>query len=176
MKLFNKIINQNAHARHLYFNEILFLMNFAFDRNAVETQNIFIDSSIWSFHFSAKHDVFQQMFVQFKNFIVHMILVFVENEVNFFKLNFAKWFKYQKKLIEKNSLKAFYESENVLKNRFQRNQYIMKKTRLIIDNLFKRQIYRSSTKCWIIEKFFLIYNEKNQTEFVEKCASLRCEI
>ena len=161
MKLFNKIVNQDAHVHHFHFDKILFLMNFAFDRNAVETQNIFINSSIRLFHFLMKHDVLQQMFVQFKNFIVHMIFVFVENEANFFKINFAKWFKYQKKLIEKDSLKAFYESKNVLKNRFQQNQYIIKKTRLIIDNLFKRQIYRSSTKCWIIEKFSLIYNEKN---------------
>ena len=61
------------------------------------------------------------MFVQFKNFIVHIIFVFIESEINFFESNFAKWFKYQKKLIEKDSLKTFYESKNVLKNRFQRN-------------------------------------------------------
>ena len=65
-------------------------MNFAFDRNAVETQDIFINSSIRSSHFSAKHDVFQQMFVQFKNFIVHMIFIFVENKANFFESNFAQ--------------------------------------------------------------------------------------
>ena len=147
MKLFNKIVNQNAHAHHLCFDEILFLMNFAFNRNAVETQNIFIDSSIRPFHFSVKHDVLQQMFVQFKNFIVHMILVLAESEANFFKSNFAKWFKYQKKLIKKDLLKAFYESENVLKNCFQRNQYIMKETWLIINNFLKRQIYQNSTKC-----------------------------
>ena len=176
MKLFNKIINQDVHVHYFRFEKILFLMNFAFDRNAVETQDIFINSSIQSFHFSAKHDVLQQMFVQFKNFIVHMIFVLVKSEANFFKSNFAQWFKYQKKLIKKDSLKAFYESENVLKNHFQRNQYIMKKAWLIIDNLFKRQIYRSSTKCWIIENFFLIYNEKNQAEFIKECASLRCKI
>ena len=41
----------------------------------------------------------------------------------------------------------FYESENALRNRLQRNQYIIKKARSIINNFFKRQIYRSSTKC-----------------------------
>ena len=59
MKLFNKIVNQNAHAHYFRFDKILFLMNFAFDRNAIETQNIFIDLSIRSSHFSTKHDVFQ---------------------------------------------------------------------------------------------------------------------
>ena len=140
-------------------------MNFTFDCNAVKTQNIFINSLIWSLYFSTKHNVLQQIFVQFKNFIVYMIFILVENKANIFKTNFVKWFKYQKKLIEKNLLKAFYESvnalKNLLKNYFQRNQYIMKKARLIIDNLFKRQIYRSSTKCWIIEKFSLIYNKEN---------------
>ena len=46
MKLFNKIINQNAYVHHLRFKKILFLINFAFDRNIIETQNIFIDSLI----------------------------------------------------------------------------------------------------------------------------------
>ena len=63
MKLFNKIVNQNAHVHHLRFDEILFLMNFAFDRNAIETQDIFINLLIRSFHFLTKHDVLQQMFV-----------------------------------------------------------------------------------------------------------------
>ena len=90
MKLFNKIVNQNAHAHHFRFEKILFLMNFAFDCNAIETQNIFINSSIRSFYFSTKHDVLQQMFVQFKNFIVYMIFVFVKSETNFFKSNFAQ--------------------------------------------------------------------------------------
>ena len=57
IKLFNKIVNQNAHAHHFRFDEILFLMNFVFDRNAIETQDIFINSLIQLFHFSAKHDV-----------------------------------------------------------------------------------------------------------------------
>ena len=65
-------------------------MNFAFDRNAIETQNIFINLSIRSFHFLTKHDVLQQMFVQFKNFIVHMIFILVESKANFFETNFAK--------------------------------------------------------------------------------------
>ena len=90
MKLFNKIVNQNAHIHHFRFDEILFLMNFAFDRNAIKTQNIFINSLIQSFHFLTKHDVLQQMFVQFKNSIVHMIFVLIENEANFFEINFAK--------------------------------------------------------------------------------------
>ena len=93
-KLFNKIVNQNAHAHHLRFNEILFLINFTFDRNAIETQNILIDLSIWSSHFSTKHDVLQQVFVQFKNSIIYMIFVLVKNEANFFESNFAQWFKY----------------------------------------------------------------------------------
>ena len=90
MKLFNKIVNQDAHAHHLRFEKILFLINFAFDRNAIEMQDIFINSSIRSSHFSAKHDVLQQMFIQFKNFIVYMIFVLVENEANFFESNFAQ--------------------------------------------------------------------------------------
>ena len=46
MKLFNKIVNQNVYTHHFRFDEILFLMNFAFNRNAVETQSIFINSLI----------------------------------------------------------------------------------------------------------------------------------
>ena len=90
MKLFNKIINQNAHVRHFRFNKILFLMNFAFDRNVVETQDIFIDLLIRSFYFLTKHDVLQQMFVQFKDFIIYMILILVESKTNFFESNFTK--------------------------------------------------------------------------------------
>ena len=63
MKLFNKIVNQNAYAYYFYFDEILFLINFAFDCNAIETQNIFINLSIQSFYFLTKYDIFQQIFI-----------------------------------------------------------------------------------------------------------------
>ena len=90
MKLFNKIVNQNIYVCHFRFDKILFLMNFTFNYNAIETQNIFINSLIQSFYFLTKHDVLQQIFVQFKNFIVHMIFILIESEINFFKSNFAK--------------------------------------------------------------------------------------
>ena len=63
LKLFKRIVNQKLYAYSLWVKEILYLLSFGFDRNAVETENIFIDVSICSFHFSTKYDVLQQMFV-----------------------------------------------------------------------------------------------------------------
>ena len=89
LKLFKKVVNQNLHAHFFRAKRILYLLNFEFDRNAIETQNIFIDVSICLFHFSTKHDVLQQMFVQFKNFNVHLILIVVGSETDYFESNFA---------------------------------------------------------------------------------------
>ena len=64
MELFNKIANQDAHAYYLSSNGILYLVDFEFDSNAVETQGILIDSSVCPPHFSAEHDVLQQVIIK----------------------------------------------------------------------------------------------------------------
>ena len=50
-------------------------------------QSIFTNASIYLFHFLTKYNAFQQMFTQFKNFIIYMILVVVESKTNYFKFN-----------------------------------------------------------------------------------------